>query len=244
MALIRRAIGSAARRLQRPELLATFYAGARQLLREEVATEAVFAALLRSDATYVDVGANRGQLLSDALRLAPLGRHIAFEPIPALAAELRRAFPQVDTRELAVSAGPGTAEFCHFRTMDGWSGLRRSLEVSDDRGDPEYIQVQLSTLDIELADASPRLVKIDVEGAELDVVRGGRELLARTRPYVVFEHVVAAAALYGSPSQALWDSLCDLGYEIFSITGDGPFSREAFAANTGVINWLARPASS
>jgi FkbM family methyltransferase len=244
MPLIRRAMASAARRLGRPELTATFYAAARQLLHEEIAIEAVFAALLRSDATYVDVGTNRGQLLAQAVRIAPEGRHIAFEPIPELAAQLRREFPQVDTRELAVSAQPGTAEFCHFRTMDGWSGLRRSLEVSDERGSPEYIQVRLSTLDSELADVDPRLVKIDVEGAELDAIRGARELLARRKPYVVFEHVVAAAALYDSPSQDLWDALHELGYEIFSITGAGPLARSEFAADTGVVNWLARPAAS
>jgi len=242
--LIRRVIASAARRLQRPELAATFYAGARQLLHEEIAVEAVLAALLRRDATYVDVGANRGQLLSRALRVAPDGRYVAFEPIPALAAELRHAFPQVDVRELALSAEAGTAEFCHFRTMDGWSGLRRSPEVSDERGDPEYINVTLSTLDAELAQSSPRLVKIDVEGAELDVIRGGQELLGRSKPFVIFEHVVAAAALYDSPSEALWESFRALGYEIFSITGEGPFARDAFIASRSIVNWLARPPSS
>jgi FkbM family methyltransferase len=243
MPLISRAMASAARRLQRPELLATFYAGARELLHEEIALKGVLAALLYSDATYVDVGTNRGQLLGEALRVAPGGRHIAFEPIPALAAELRQAFPQIDARELALSAKSGTAEFCHFRTMDGWSGLRRSLEVSDERGDPEYIQVQLSTLDSELSGSSPRLIKIDVEGAELDVLQGGRELLARSKPFVIFEHVSSAAALYGSPSTALWDLLCGLGYEIFAITGEGPFTRAAFAASRATVNWLGRPGS-
>jgi FkbM family methyltransferase len=243
-AFAHRAIASAARRLQRPELAATFYAGARQLLHEEIAVQAVLAALLRADATYVDVGTNRGQLLGEALRIAPAGRHIAFEPIPELAAEVRRAFPQVDVRQLALSAQAGTAEFCHFKTMDGWSGLRRSPEVSDERGQPEYIQVQLSTLDVELAAESPRLVKIDVEGAELEVVRGGRELLARCRPFVIFEHVASAAELYGSPSSALWQCFDELGYEIFSITGEGPFSQDSFAARAGVVNWLARPRAS
>jgi FkbM family methyltransferase len=243
MPLIHRAMASAARRLQRPELLATFYGGARELLHEEIAVKAVLASLLYRDAIYVDVGTNRGQLLSEALRVAPAGRHIAFEPIPALAAELRHAFPQIDARELALSAEKGTAEFCHFRTMDGWSGLRRSPEVSDERGDPEYIQVQLSTLDAELAGISPRLIKIDVEGAELDVVRGGRELLAHGKPFVIFEHVSSAAALYGSPSAAVWDALSELGYEIFTITGEGPFTRAAFAGRRGTVNWLARPAS-
>jgi FkbM family methyltransferase len=244
MSLTHRVLSAVARRVERPELVASFYSGARQLLHEEIAIKAVLAAALRRDATYVDVGANRGQLLAAALATAPEGRHIAFEPIPQLAAELGRSFPQVDTRRLALSAEPGTAEFCHFRTMDGWSGLRRSPEVSDERGAPEYIEVSLSTLDIELAELEPRVIKIDVEGAELQVVQGGSSVLADTKPFVIFEHVAAAAALYGSPSVALFDTLSELGYEIFTITGDGPCPRASFAASTGVVNWFARPLDS
>jgi FkbM family methyltransferase len=230
MSLTHRALSAVARRVERPELLATFYSGARELLHEEIAIKAVLGAALRDHATYVDVGTNRGQLLGMALATAPEGRYVAFEPIPQLAAELRRSFPQVDTRELALSAEPGTAEFCHFRTMDGWSGLRRSPEISDERGAPEYIEVSLSTLDIELA--------------ELQVVQGGRNVLADKKPFVIFEHVAAAAALYDSPSAALWDVLHELGYEIFTITGDGPCTRSDFAASTGVVNWFARPQGS
>jgi FkbM family methyltransferase len=244
MTFVHRAIASLSRRAQRPELLATFYPGARRLLHEEIAVEAVLAAVLRDDATYVDVGTNRGQLLRVALRAAPAGRHVAFEPIPELAAGLRREFPLLDSRQLALSAQPGTAEFCHFRTMDGWSGLRRSLEVSDERGAPEYIEVRVSTLDVELAELRPRVIKIDVEGAELEVVRGGREVLARAKPFVIFEHVPSASALYGSPPGAVWEELRGLGYEIFAITGEGPFERDEFAVREDVVNWFARPAAS
>jgi FkbM family methyltransferase len=243
MKFAHRALASLSRRVDRPELLATFYPGARRLLHEEIAVEAVLAAVLRDDATYVDVGANRGQLLRVALRAAPAGRHIAFEPIPELADELRREFPSLDSRQLALSDQPGAAEFCHFRTMDGWSGLRRSLEVSDERGAPEYIDVRVSTLDAELGELRPDVIKIDVEGAELEVVRGGRELLARVKPFVIFEHVPSASALYGLPPAAVWDELRALGYEVFSITGEGPFTRDAFAAREEIVNWFARPAS-
>jgi FkbM family methyltransferase len=213
------------------------------LLREEVAISAVLASALRSDSTYVDVGANRGQVLREAARVAPRGRHIAFEPIPALAADLVCAFPSVECREMALGARHETATFCHFRNLDGWSGLRRSPEISDDRGAPEYITVKVSTLDAEIGDLLPRVVKIDVEGAELAVIEGGRSLLSRVRPTLIFEHVAAAAALYGTTPEALWDTLTELGYEIFSITGDGPFTNRAFAENTKVVNWLARPSA-
>src|SRR5438270_60460 len=88
MPLLRRAMGALSRRLERPELLAALYADARREEHEEVAIAAIFASTLRSDSCYVDVGANRGQLLRKALRIAPRGRHLAFEPIPALDYEL------------------------------------------------------------------------------------------------------------------------------------------------------------
>jgi FkbM family methyltransferase len=240
---LRRTMGAVSRRLGRPELLAAFYAGARQALREEIAISAVLASALRSDAAYVDVGANRGQILREAVRAAPGGQHLAFEPIPKLAADLARAFPGVDCRQMALGASPEVARFCHFRKLDGWSGLRRSSEISDERGDPEYITVNVSTLDAEIGNLIPRVVKIDVEGAELAVIEGGRSLLSQARPVVIFEHVAAAAAPYGATSEALWDKLTELDYEIFSVTGGEPLSRGAFAESTNVVNWLARPSA-
>ncbi|HTW43566.1 MAG TPA: FkbM family methyltransferase [Solirubrobacteraceae bacterium] len=241
--LTRRAVAALSRRIDRPELLAAFYPGARQEFHEHVAIRAILAGSLGIDGTYVDVGTNRGQLLGEAVRVAPHGRHIAFEPIPELASEVECAFPQVDCRRLALGAHPGHAEFCHFRSLDGWSGLRRNPEISDERGDPEYIPVTVSTLDAELGELVPRVVKIDVEGAELEVLEGARALLARARPVVIFEHVAAAAALYETPPGAPWDLLSELGYEVFAATGDGPYTRAAFAASSGVINWLATPAA-
>ncbi len=99
----------------------------------------------------------------------------------------------------------------------------------------------VSTLDAEVGERRPRVVKIDVEGAELEVMEGGRRLLAEAKPVVIFEHVAAAAALYGSAPGAVWDLLADLGYETFPVTGEGPVTRRAFAENAVVVNWLARP---
>jgi FkbM family methyltransferase len=245
MSVLHRGLGALSRRLGRPELLAAFDRHARQAQQEEVAMRAVLASSLRGEATYVDAGTNRGQVLAEAALVAPRARLIAFEPIPALAAGLRTEFPRVDCRELALGAEPGRAEFTHFRKLDGWSGLRRSPEISDEQGAPETIEVTVSTLDRELAGVQPALVKIDVEGAELAVLQGAAETLARARPLVVFEHVQAAAALYGASSGEVWDLLSGLGYELLSLTGSGPLTREAFAsASAGTqVNWLARPAA-
>jgi FkbM family methyltransferase len=241
MPLVRQAIGALSRRLGQPELLALVYAGARQALREEIAIRAILASSLRAEATFIDVGTNRGQILREAVRVAPRGRHLAFEPIPALAADLAREFPGVDCRPMALGAKAGTATFCHFRRLDGWSGLQRTLQVSDADGDPEYIPVTVSTLDAEVGHLTPAVIKIDVEGAERDVIEGGRAVLSQVRPLLIFEHVATAAELYGASSEMVWDLLAELDYEIYSVTGDGPFTRAAFTANLTVVNWLARP---
>jgi FkbM family methyltransferase len=221
--------------------VSAFYPRARRDEHEAVAMRAVLAAALREDASYVDVGTNRGQVLREAVRIAPAGRHLAFEPVPELAEIVEREFPAVECRRLALGARAGEAEFCHFRALDGFSGLRRSPEISDARGDPEFLRVSVSTLDAELAGLEPRVVKIDVEGAELDVLRGARELLANARPTLLLEHVASAAAVYGASSEELWDLLGEHGYEVFSVTGEGPVAREAFGAGERVVNWLARP---
>jgi FkbM family methyltransferase len=241
MAPLRRALGALSRRLEKPELLSAFYAPARLEEHEEIAISAIVASTLREDGCCVDVGANRGQILRKAVRAAPRARHLAFEPIPELAGEIERDLPSVECRRKALSERAGSAEFCHFRDLDGFSGLRRSPEISDARGRPAYIRVDVSTLDAELEGLRPTLVKIDVEGAEVDVLRGGREVLGTARPTLILEHVARAAALYGSSSAELWDLLSGLGYELFSVTGDGPLARTEFMASELVVNWLVRP---
>jgi FkbM family methyltransferase len=239
--IVRRAVGSIARRLERPELVSAFYPLARRDEHEAIAIRAVLASSLRRDSCFIDVGTNRGGVLREAVRSAPDGRHLAFEPVPQLAAEVEREFPSVDCRRLALAAQPGSAEFCWFRNMDGWSGLRRSPEVSDAKGRPELISVTVSTLDAEVTDRAPSLVKIDVEGAELDVLRGGRSLLTETRPALIVEHLARASAVYGASSADVWDLLSEYGYEVFSVTGEGPVSRAQFGTSELVVNWLARP---
>lgn len=240
MAIVRRAVGAASRRLGRPELLGALYPGVRRDEHEAIAIAAVLAGALGSADGYVDVGTNRGQVLGEAVRVAPRGRHVAFEPVPALADEVERRFPNVDCRRLALAASPGQARFCHFTKLDGWSGLRRHPGISDEQGAPEYIDVEVSTLDAQLEGLTPSVLKIDVEGAELAVLEGGAELLARARPLVVFEHVADTSALYDVAPGALWDLFAGLGYRVFAVTGEGPFARADFTAERGVVNWLAR----
>jgi FkbM family methyltransferase len=195
---------------------------------------------LPADASCVDVGANVGTILKAIVAAAPEGRHVAIEPLPDLADALRRAFPDVDVRSVAVSDRPGRRPFVRVVDRPSRSGLHPGGYVSEDFARVEPMTVEVETLDRVLASAAePALIKIDVEGTELEVLRGAAGTLTSCRPLVVFEH-----AAVGS-SDALHDELCSRhGYAIFDMDGDGPLSRERFAELVDANvrwNFVAKP---
>lgn len=192
----------------------------------------------------IDVGANQGRFLSAIVRGAPHGRHLAFEPIPFLAGRLRDEFPTVEVHEAALSDEAGTSEFVYVPADPGHSGLRERRYPQP--WDTQRIEVRLERLDEAIPpDFAPRFIKVDVEGAELQVFRGGLETITRHRPVVVFEHGLGAADHYGTRPEDVWDVLCgDAGLRLFDMDARGPFSRDEFAdvfASGSRWNFLARP---
>jgi len=163
--------------------------------------------VLRSDSNCIDVGCHRGDYLRRMLATAPSGHHFAFEPIPDLAAALRRDFPTVEVHEVALSDRAGTAEFFYFPSKPALSGL--ALREARTGGAGEHLQVRTARLDELVSAATPiRLLKIDVEGAEDPVLDGARHLMLLDRPFVVLEHGKDSAA-FGWPSDRLYELLCD-----------------------------------
>lgn len=167
----------------------------------------------------IDVGANRGAVLRVMVDAAPLGAHVAFEPLPDHAERLRIAFPEVDVRALALADARGEVSFTHVVDAPAYSGFRdRSEELPGLTS--TTITVAVSRLDDELdPDAPVDLIKIDVEGAEYDVLRGGIETLRRWQPFVIFEHGRGGADLYGSQPEAVYDLLAAVGLSV-STLGD------------------------
>ena len=170
--------------------------------------------MLKPNSNTVDVGCNRGSVLSEILALAPQGQHWAFEPIPRLYNLLKRRFPTVQLFQTALAASPGQVQFNYFRDMDGFSGLvRRQLDV--DPGRVELLTVETQPLDemfpIHL---DLHLIKIDVEGAELGVLTGAKNLLRRCRPVVVFECGKGGLDLYQQKPEEVYDLLVSMGYRL------------------------------
>jgi FkbM family methyltransferase len=185
--------------------------------------------VLDEDSNCVDVGAHLGDALAQMRRVAPRGKHIAFEPLPAFAARLADDFPEVDVRAVALSDREGEASFTHVRTRPGYSGFReRAYPAAEET---ETISVPVATLDGSLPDGYvPALIKIDVEGAEQQVLEGALATLSTFRPTLVFEHGTAARE-YGTKSEAIFELLADgAGLRVFDLDGGGPYSRAEFAA--------------
>ena len=199
---------------------------------------------LEPDSHCLDVGAHSGAVLAEIVRLAPRGRHVAWEPLPALAPRLEADFPTVEVRQAALSDRTGEREFVHVLDDPGWSGF--VARPTPAGGPLETIRVRCERLDDAIpTQVRPAFVKVDVEGAELEVLRGAAETLRRHRPLIAFEHGRGSADHYGTTPEALHDLLADLGYAVHGIDGDGPYPRRRFAelfAAGERVNFLARPA--
>jgi len=175
----------------------------------DLQTAAVMARVLTKTSNCVDIGAADGTILTDMLRFAPDGHHYAFEPIPEKAAKLRANFPTVRVVRVALSDCAGESTFHYVVSNPGYSGLRRR---NYDRPDEhvEIITVQMAALDDILPHGHKvHFMKVDVEGAELQVFQGAVQTIEQHRPYIVFEHERGAADCYGTTPEDVYDVLTD-----------------------------------
>ena len=185
---------------------------------------------LKEDSNCVDIGCHRGEVLSQIVRLAPRGRHIAYEPVPDSHRRLAAEFPGVDVRRAAVSNEDGEASFTVVPQSPSWSGLRERSYPGTPR--LERIRVRTERLDSALPEGYvPRFVKIDVEGGELQVLEGALETLRRHRPTVWFDHGIGGSDHYGTrPADVHRLLVGELGMRIFDADGGGPYSESDFEA--------------
>lgn len=200
----------------------------RRDLRDRDHLRLLMALWLPADASCIDVGANIGEVLGTMVELAPNGRHVAYEPLPELAAELARRFPGVDVRQAAAADRSGTETF-HRNTE---ANTRSSLSPLDVPAESlESFAVPLERLDDALpAGFAPALLKIDAEGAEGLVLAGAQRVLAEHGPVVVVEHGAAAVANFGQTSRDVFGLLTAPGLRVFDIDGGGPLDEAAFVA--------------
>jgi len=182
------------------------------------------------------VGCHKGEILNLMMKYAPGGTHFAFEPIPYLFQNLKKAFGEsVNLYPYALAERQGETTFRHVKNAPAYSGiLQRKYDIPNP--DIEEIQVEMKTLDeIIPENIHIDLIKIDVEGGEFGVLKGAERILLRDHPVIIFECGLGASDYYGTkPGDLFVFFTTKCGMNIYSLqsylSNCKPFSISEFEA--------------
>lgn len=175
---------------------------------------------LREGDVFYDIGANVGMYSCFVASEIPKGRVIAFEPHPVNAqrleenARLNGLESAISIRQEALGADAGTAELAVTGSHQAGDGTH-VLSHGEDR---DTISVDLRTVD-GLVDSEsipkPTIVKIDVEGAELEVLRGFDNLFETDELRVIYCEIHSKRIeQFGDSTQELEQLLIDAGFSL------------------------------
>jgi FkbM family methyltransferase len=149
--------------------------------------------LLKPGMTFFDIGANVGFFSVIAARLVgPGGRVVAFEPLPSNARALAHnallnGLRNVAVRQEALAATDGEATFL-LSTEPTWGKLSGAGKPPDQQDGETTVAVRRLDGVIERDRLSaPDVMKIDVEGAEVDLLAGAERTLRERRPVILME---------------------------------------------------------
>lgn len=153
----------------------------------DVFDELIATGLLGPSPRVIDVGANIGQWSTALLLFHPDAQILAIEPNPMAATQLKDNLsnaPSVSIVEAAAGSSSRQGEL-FVQPLHGMSTLYPSY--GDDFNNLVTVNIQAvdDMADEAFGTAVIDLLKIDVEGAELDVINGSRRALERTRYLVV-----------------------------------------------------------
>jgi FkbM family methyltransferase len=190
-----------------------------QGLGEERADVRLVASLCDPDRVSLDIGADVGEF--SIAMLASSRSVIAFEPRPTQAQDLVSMFTAVGVpvkvEPVALSDKPGVTTMRVVESEPGRSTIDTGNVLNDvDGGGVQSIDVPVKRLDdLHLDDVG--LIKVDVEGHELAVLRGATETLTRNQPVLVVE---AEERHHPNAVSEITELLAGLGYTgVFELDG-------------------------
>ncbi len=175
---------------------------------------------LRPDSNCIDVGCFKGEILDLIIKAAPQGKHFGIEPIPIQYKELEKKYrqqPNVRILNYAASNQTGESSFNYVTSNPSYSGLKKR-----DYDKPNEVDQSITVKTAPLDELIPKelkidLIKIDVEGAELLVLEGARQIIAHHHPIVIFEHGLGASEHYGTTPEKLFAFFSSLDMKISNL---------------------------
>lgn len=186
--------------------------------------------LLSPDGVFLDAGANQGEFTVCAAARAYEGQVHAFEPVAGVRARLERniarnAFENVTVHDFGLSDQNledvpiygGASSF-----PDGTHNIGLASLFALSGRDAPLSRVRLRRLDDHLPeDQRVDVIKVDVEGAELAVLKGAEATILRERPAIIFEANEKACQAAGYSVTELVKWLQDRNFELWRIGKKG-----------------------
>lgn len=207
--LLRDAVGS---------LTVLRHPGLKHIYAEDRYIKKLFISQIQDGMNCLDIGAHLGVILDDFQRLSPSGQHIAFEALPYKSDWLKKKYPSAQIHNIALSEVTGEVTFHYNKTKSGFSGLKPHT-VDENSEEVVALTVTSSPLeDVLVGSYRVDFIKIDVEGAELSVLRSGLKRIQRDRPPILFECCKDSLELFGDTAAEVYEFFDQLlGYDIFVV---------------------------
>lgn len=179
--------------------------------------------VLRSDNTFIDVGANIGTYTILASKVVG-SKSISFEPHPVTFEKLKKNINFNSIKESVVSISKGIGSEIGKKKFSNFTGSEGPLNrISSSFKNDNDIDIDVSTLDIEVNINSEYLIKIDVEGYEYYVLKGGRKLLENKKLIGIIIETNSMVKNYGFDNQEIANFINSFG--LFPIKYD-PIKRK------------------
>ena len=177
-------------------------------------TEKVILKTCNKNSVCVDVGAHDGKILSLFIKHCNLATHFAFEPLPHLFKLLVRKFGSAcHVFKLALSNKAGIAAFNSVVSNAAYSSLLLRHDIR--HAEVNTIEVQMDLLDhIISPNIAIDLIKIDVEGGELNVLLGAQRIIKTYQPYILFEFGKGGSDAFEVTTEKIFKFFVEAGYKI------------------------------
>ena len=178
----------------------------------------LIANIVNKDQISIDIGANLGLFTHF---MSKSSKHVfAFEPNPYPLKNLKHLVEKnVTVLPIALGNTNGPTEIRIPHHENGWSSNGASLAPKTEEPG-KLINIQCRKLD-NLNIENVGLIKIDVEGFEIEVLKGARETLLKNKPAMIIEN----EAFHTNDTNQLFLIMAELGYEKFICNSKGELEK-------------------